>query len=50
MSCGFANKILEVIDRISPEDQTSVFKTSITEIEQLCIKEKDSHQHKVETD
>ena len=50
MSCGFANKILEVIDKISPEDQTSVFKGSIAEIKQLCIKEKDSHQHKVETD
>ena len=50
MSCGFANKILEVINKIYPEDQTSVFKASIAEIEQLCIKEKDSHQHNIGTD
>ena len=41
MSCGFANKILEVINKISPEDQTN----ALVEIEQLCIKEKESHQH-----
>ena len=50
MSCGFANRILEVIDKMSPEDQTSTFKASIAEIKQLCIKEKDSHQHNLETD
>ena len=49
MSCEFANKILEVIDKMSPEDQTSAFKASIIEIKQLCIEEKDSHQHNVET-